>query len=152
MSVFFQRIKTSCMFLQCFKTIIIIVRNFSARCLQSLFTKKDIDEIVEYMIIQIFCQQTIKLQFSLEILHNLYHSYGYYYQLFQYVTESKGHYGNTYSKKLHYVVYKYKYYSIPYLVKEWSQLWKLFEGYDLPWCTKQPAEQSFNNKCSIIIL
>ena len=114
--------------------------------------KKDIDEIVEYMIIQIFCQQTMKLQFSLKILHNLYHSYGYYYQLFQYVTESKGHYGNTYSKKLHYVVYKYKYYSIPCLVKERSQLWKLFEGYDLPWCTKQPAEQSFNNKCSIIIL
>ena len=141
------------MFLQCFKMIIIIVRNFSARCLQSLFTKKDIDEIVEYMIIQIFCQQTIKLQFSLEILHNLYHSYGYCYQLFQYVTESKGHYGNTYEKELHYVVYKYKYlYSMPYLVKEWSHLLKLFESYKLHWCTKHIVEQPFHNKCQIIIL
>ena len=39
----------------------LVVRNFSARWLYSKLTKTDIDYVIEYIIIYIFCQQSINL-------------------------------------------------------------------------------------------
>ena len=39
----------------------LVVRNFSARWLYSKLTKTDIDYVIEYIIIHIFCQQSINL-------------------------------------------------------------------------------------------